>query len=67
MAIIWPLHAGVWIVALGVGLNVGNGQAHDVSKVLADLVLCHFVFARELERPGKRLAIPRVEVLGRHI
>lgn len=39
VAVVRPLHARVGIVALGVALHALQGQAHDLRKQLADLVL----------------------------
>lgn len=45
MTIIRPLHASIRIVALRVGLDVVDGETHDLAVGLADFILGHLVFA----------------------
>lgn len=43
VAVVWPLYTGIWIVSLGIRLNVLNTEAHDLAKKLADFVFGELV------------------------
>lgn len=45
VAVIWPLHTGVRIVALGIRLDAIDVETHDFSEDLAYLIFGVLVFA----------------------
>lgn len=67
MAVVRPLHGRTRIVALRVGLDAVDAQAHDVAKELADLVLGELVLARELQDAGQLVGRTRGEVFDGHV
>lgn len=69
VTVVRALDTGIWIIPLGVGLDALSRQAHNFPEQLDDLVLCHAIFARELEDMGKTSSISScsVEILDRDI
>ena len=49
VAVEWPLHTGVGVVPLGVGLDSADIEAHDLPEQFAYLVLGELVLARKLQ------------------
>lgn len=49
VAIEGSLHARIGVVPFRVGLDLGDREAHDLPKLLADLILGHLILAGELE------------------
>lgn len=67
VAVVRPLRRGAGVVALRVGLDARYRQSHYLAKVLADVVLCHDILARELQDPGQALPLARIEIFGGHV